>query len=161
MAQLINALGSHPESKRRAATLLNALFGIRNFALYFRKLLLQGFIAANVQHRVPGFLGKPGDRLPGRFQGAEVSLDLLGSTADLLGVKACGHLRRPHGVALLLQRNDVGVLRGGQNVQLSVELLDCLDRAFRDVVERLHDLVDVSTGLLRPGQRGLGDLRVH
>ncbi|MNJ46808.1 hypothetical protein D3C77_419470 [compost metagenome] len=124
-------------------------------------MLLKRLVTANVQHRVPGFLGKPGDRLPGRFQGTKVSLNLLGSTTDLLGVKACGHLRRPHGVALLLQGNDVGVLRGGQDVQFSVELLDCLDRAFRDVVERLHNLADVSTGLLRPYQRGLGDLRVH
>ncbi|MNG98672.1 hypothetical protein D3C79_578220 [compost metagenome] len=139
----------------------DAPFALGNQFLGVGDLLLDRLIATNVEHGIPGLLGRPGDGLPRGLQRAQVALNLPCPAVDGLGIQAGRHGSSVHRPALILQGLDVGVLRRGEDVQLAVELFDGLDRVLADLVEGLDDLCDVPSGLLRPGQRGLGDFHVH
>jgi hypothetical protein len=120
-----------------------AVADVLDHLLLVGDLLLQGLLAADGEHRVPGLAGRGGHALPGPFQRAGLVDHLAGAVLHGLGGGFLGQGDSFFLLALLLQGLDLPVDRRGEEVVGLVHLQDRLDRILADVRKRLHQRVGI------------------
>ena len=120
-------------------------------------LVGQGGLPANAEHGIPSGLGSADEALPCPLNRAEVGDHCVGPAAHGVGVGLLGHGAGFEGLALLFQRLDLGVDRGGEVVVLFVELFGGLDGLAAKLGEVVDGVLDVGADGAVELDGGLGD----